>query len=433
MTRNPPAGRNLPHPGHPSTPQNPPTPPTPPRTVSVGSPAAVLAVVPHLLGFIPASSLIVLGAGPPQGRVHVTLRFDLPDPPAAAAASTIAQHAVAVLTSQRQAMAVVIGYGPGHLVTPVIDLSGRRRSRPAWNCGTPCASRTAATGPTCAASPPAARPRACASTRPIRRPRPWPRLACRYCRTGLPWLPRSPRSAGSPASPCGRRPAGGQPRPGPAQPRGPLGPPAPTRARLVRLEGLSAVADPSRLPGRRQVRHRRPGCVAVAGPGPAGCPGRRLGPDGPRFPRRPHRGSGPTSCAGPSPPTSPAPAALLAFTAWQCGNGALANVALDRALDADPGYSMALLLRDTIDAGAPPSLARLPMTPEEVAASYAADDERPLRRPPSPRHMTARPSTVLNGRARQDKLRELFVGCCGLRPGMHWVAGPPWYRRKEGA
>jgi len=73
----------------------------------------------------------------------------------------------------------------------------------------------------------------------------------------------------------------------------------------------------------------------------------------------------------------PAPASLLAFTAWQCGNGALANVALDRALEADPGYSMALLLRSTIDAGAPPSLARLPMTPEEVAASYAEADVWP--------------------------------------------------------
>jgi hypothetical protein len=52
-------------------------------------------------------------------------------------------------------------------------------------------------------------------------------------------------------------------------------------------------------------------------------------------------------------------------------------VALDRALDADPAYSMALLLRDLIDAGAAPAMARLPMTPEEVAASYAAaeDDE----------------------------------------------------------
>ena len=71
-----------------------------------------------------------------------------------------------------------------------------------------------------------------------------------------------------------------------------------------------------------------------------------------------------------------APAALLAFVAWQSGDGALANVALDRALADEPRYSMALLLRQVITAGAPPSLARLPMTPEEVAASYddAEDD-----------------------------------------------------------
>ena len=62
--------------------------------------------------------------------------------------------------------------------------------------------------------------------------------------------------------------------------------------------------------------------------------------------------------------------------AWQQGNGALANVALDRALADDPGYSMALLLRQVIDSGAPPSLARLPMTPDEVAASYDALEAR---------------------------------------------------------
>ena len=67
-----------------------------------------------------------------------------------------------------------------------------------------------------------------------------------------------------------------------------------------------------------------------------------------------------------------APAALLAFTAWQSGNGALANVALDRALADQPGYSMATLLRQALDSGAPPSMARLPMTPEDVAASYNA-------------------------------------------------------------
>ena len=68
----------------------------------------------------------------------------------------------------------------------------------------------------------------------------------------------------------------------------------------------------------------------------------------------------------------PAPASLLAFTAWQSGDGALANIALDLALEADPGYSLALLLRDIMEAGVPPSAARLPMTPEQVAAGYAA-------------------------------------------------------------
>ena len=38
----------------------------------------------------------------------------------------------------------------------------------------------------------------------------------------------------------------------------------------------------------------------------------------------------------------------------------------------NPRYSMALLLREALDSGAPPSMARLPMTPEEVAAAYDA-------------------------------------------------------------
>ena len=63
--------------------------------------------------------------------------------------------------------------------------------------------------------------------------------------------------------------------------------------------------------------------------------------------------------------------------AWQSGDGALANVALDRALADDPGYSMAQLLREVVSAGAPPSLARLPMTPEEVAASYDDAEDEP--------------------------------------------------------
>ena len=75
-----------------------------------------------------------------------------------------------------------------------------------------------------------------------------------------------------------------------------------------------------------------------------------------------------------------APASLLAFTAWQSGDGALANIALDRALADTPGYSMALLLQEALDAGMPPSAATLPMTPEQVAESYAVRDAaRPSR------------------------------------------------------
>ena len=67
-----------------------------------------------------------------------------------------------------------------------------------------------------------------------------------------------------------------------------------------------------------------------------------------------------------------APACLLAFTVWQGGDGALANLALDQALADSPGYSMALLLRDALTAGMPPSMATPPMTPEQVADSYAS-------------------------------------------------------------
>jgi len=50
------------------------------------------------------------------------------------------------------------------------------------------------------------------------------------------------------------------------------------------------------------------------------------------------------------PPLDAAPATLLAATAWVRGDGAMANVALERALHSDPGYSLAQLLRTALDA-----------------------------------------------------------------------------------
>jgi Domain of unknown function (DUF4192) len=66
-----------------------------------------------------------------------------------------------------------------------------------------------------------------------------------------------------------------------------------------------------------------------------------------------------------------APATLLAYAAWRNGGGAIASIALDRALDADPACPMARLLLDAIDNGLAPS-AWLDVPPP--------DSPRPVRR-----------------------------------------------------
>jgi hypothetical protein len=51
----------------------------------------------------------------------------------------------------------------------------------------------------------------------------------------------------------------------------------------------------------------------------------------------------------------PAPASLFAFAAWRSGDGGIARLALDRALDQDPRYRMAVMLHQAITSGLPPS------------------------------------------------------------------------------
>src|SRR6266545_1771139 len=89
--------------------------------VTIGSPEEVLAAIPYLLGFHPTRSLVVIGARPPSGRVHASFRYDLPDPPQGGYASEIAAHAADVLVGNHMTVAVVAGYGPGTLVTPVVE------------------------------------------------------------------------------------------------------------------------------------------------------------------------------------------------------------------------------------------------------------------------------------------------------------------------
>src|SRR5712691_8536567 len=65
--------------------------------VRVGSADGILAVVPHLLGFHPADSLVMLGIGGPHARIRLAFRYDLPDPPEDGLAAEIAAPAATVL------------------------------------------------------------------------------------------------------------------------------------------------------------------------------------------------------------------------------------------------------------------------------------------------------------------------------------------------
>ncbi len=82
-----------------------------------------------------------------------------------------------------------------------------------------------------------------------------------------------------------------------------------------------------------------------------------------------------TECTRRAPaPLDAAPATLLAVSAWLRGDGAMANVALERALDSRPTYTLARLLADGLAACLPPAelramLASVTADPDEVWAA----------------------------------------------------------------
>jgi len=351
--------------------------PEPSLVVRAGSPAALLAVVPHLLGFVPAASLVVIGTGPPRHRIRVTLRYDLPDPPGAGIAADLAADALGILGAQRLPAAVAVGYGPEALVTPVAEAlreaagsagialhdimrveNGRYWS---YLCGNE-ACCPAAGVPFDASAHPASAALASAGKQVLAgradmaaRVAPLAGIAAESMRQAT---RRAERHVAQLLAKVGKSSRIGAAR------------------RMIAAEGLAAVgAMIARYRGGGRfttdyeiaritvaLRDLRVRDDAWARMDPAHAEAhQRLWIDVVRRAQPGHVA---------------APAALLAFVAWQAGDGALANVALDRALADDPGYSMALLLRQVIGAGAPPALARLPMTPEEVAASYdGAEDE----------------------------------------------------------
>jgi hypothetical protein len=336
--------------------------------VRLGSPDTLLTVVPHMLGFIPADSLVVIGADSPHGQVKITLRYDLPDPPNAHIVTDIAAHAVGVLASQRMECLLAIGYGPARLVVPLGDAMREQARTTGINLveflrveGERYWSYLCQTPECC---PPEGKP----YPRPDQEDTPVLRTREDLVATLAPLNGKPGQAAAKAARKAEDRAAGliarvqrsGRNR----QARSLL---AAAGIQSV-TQALATYRDGKKITNADQIawlclvlRDLRVRDDAWARMDPEHCDEHlRMWTDLTRHAR---------------PGYVSAPASLLAFVAWQCGTGALANVALDRALADQPGYSMAILLRQAITSGIPPTAARLPMTPEEVAASYDELDE----------------------------------------------------------
>jgi uncharacterized protein DUF4192 len=354
--------------------------------IRAGSPAAILAIVPHLLGFAPESSIVVIGSEESHGSVKVTLRYDLPETPDLDLATDIAEHAMAVLRSQRLTAATMVGYGSDTRLRPVaaafaaaarrlrIDLReclrvdrGRYWS---YTCGNPKCCPPSGTAFD-AQSHPASAVMATAGEQVLAGREALTASIAPVAGSAAEEMRRATRRAEQHVTQVIAK----------VRKSARLG----AARHMIASEGLAAVSDmiTTYRGGGSYASDYQLAWLSVA------LKDLRVRDDA--WARMDPRDSGAhrrlwTDVVRRAQPGHVAAAAsLLAFVAWQEGNGALANVALDRALDDDPGYSMALLLRRVITAGAPPSLARLPMTPAEVAAAYEgreaenedADEEYP--------------------------------------------------------
>ena len=336
------------------------------EVIRVSSPASLLAAIPVVLRFEPTeASIVVLGTTPPRSAVAVTLRYDITS---TRYADLIARHSAAILAAQGIKAACAVGYGPGDLVTPVADAL---RAQFAENRITVAELLRfqdgrywsyVCTDPGCC--PPEGKefnPEA----HPVTRKYAGRILASReaLAATVAPVtgdaadsMRRATRAARQRATRIVARAGQGR-RPG-------------VQRRALLQHGLKAVADALDLyrAGGKFTSHRDAAWLALflQGLQVRDDAWARMIPEH----REAHLRLWTDLTTLAQPGYVAAPASLLAFTAWQDGDGALANVALDRALADNPRYSMALLLREALDAGAPPSMARLPMTPEDVAAAY---------------------------------------------------------------
>jgi hypothetical protein len=338
--------------------------------IRVASPAALLALVPQLLGFTPQDSLVVIGTAAPRGPAGLTLRVDVPS--RREQAEGVARELVSVMVAGGFRQGVAAGYGPGSLVTPVADALLKHADDLGFRL-TEVLRAEAGRYWSYLCQDPACCPAEGVPYQPGDHP-----VAAAF------------QAAGVPAPLAGREALAARIA-------------AVTGADAVTMDDATGTVEKAAgqltaVGGAQAVHAHRLDAVAEALALYRGGGQFQAGPDAawlsvalrdlrarddawsrmdPAY-REAHLRLWTDLTRLARPGYAAAPASLLAFVAWQSGNGALANVALDRAQADNPRYSMAALLREIIGSGAPPSRARIPLTPEEVAASYAtAEDLQP--------------------------------------------------------
>jgi hypothetical protein len=348
-------------------------------TLSVRSPADLIAAVPYLLGFHPADSLVVVAM---RGtRVAFAVRYDLPaagDPPPAVAAQ--AGHVARVVCRQGVDSATVLGYGPAARVTPgvaaLVTALGAR--------GTTVLDELRVTD-------------------------------------GRFWSYRCAELSCCPAEGTACHPDGSVVAAA-ATFAGQVA--LPDRAALVTR--LSPVGGPERAVIRAATavaEQRRHDLLSSAAPSDVvgGRALRRAGETAVREALRRHRDGAVLDVDDVAwlgvvlthlpvrdraweqtgeqdwhvslwtdvvrrvePGYVAAPACLLAFAAWRTGQGALASVALERAREQQPDYPMAVLLDEVLQPGLPPSV----LSVGRAAGGFGPG--RPARRARRPRPVRGR-------------------------------------------
>lgn len=357
----------------------------PPRAVHVTSPPGLIQAVPYLLGFHPGQDMVIIGTRPPRNVATITLRYSLPNPADPGKVAATAHGAIETLNAQQYQTALAIGFGPDKLARPFAEQL-QREAEP-YELSFKYILR---------ADTQQQRYWSYLPTDPDRRPpqgTPYespPDAAI----TGLfaddvPGVLASREAIAEVVAPCSgeeaasmteatvkaqrrlARPATRAPRPG-----------KPPGKRAVALAGIRATEQAIRK--YRQgatITHAEAAWLTVLlrdlrvrddAWSRVNLADRnvhlRLWIDLTRLAQFSY---------------VPAPATLLAFTAWRVGNNPLAQQALARALAADPNYPMAAIMRNALGTSMTPGDIDPPVTPEWVAESYA--EHYPEQEPPTDR------------------------------------------------